>query len=590
MNSAHWMPEVTDLQIGVIAAPTKTYPATLRCSDVERLFTRDTRLNSVIVRGEDGGPLLVDRVSFLLAMVGPLGYGGALNHDRPVEELVDRAATLVIPAHHPASIAYEALLERPVASRFGPVIVAYPDGRFGTLDAATLLEHVARMSATEAMRDPLTGLANRTCLLDAISRRLASPRGGRPIGLLFIDLDRFKVVNDGLGHGAGDQLLTIVAERISASVGAGALAARLGGDEFAVLVDARRGDVSRAAARFAERIQSALAEPVPLSGQKIFASASIGIAMAVPGESAATLIRRGDIAMYQAKRRGGGNYVFEQRDDEAAAQRLGMEAWLRGALAEDSLLVHYQPIVALEDGSLAGFEALVRGADPVLGRLSPDQFLPVADEVGLLPDIDRFVLDRSLAAAEGWRRTAGRRVPVSVNLSAASLREDALVDVVIHALERHDVVPSFLTLEVTESAMLQNPTLSASLLDALSRHGVRVAIDDFGTGYSSLTQLTRFHADVLKIDRSFISRLRDSVADQQVVSLVIALARGMRAVTIAEGIEEQEQSQLLAQMGCDSGQGYLFAAPMVEGDALTALLDAGVTPDRSAASWMPIAS
>jgi diguanylate cyclase (GGDEF)-like protein len=572
MNGTRWVGEqVEDLAVGAMATRVKAYPATLRCEDVERLFTRDSSLASIIVRRDDGTPLLVDRVSFLNAMVGPLGYGGSLNHERPVEALVDSTATFIIPAAYPATVAYEALLARPVAHRFGAMVVDYGDATFGALAAAPLLEQVARMSAVEAMRDPLTGLANRNCLLDSISRQLAPDGDGRPVGLLFIDLDRFKVVNDGLGHGAGDQLLVVVADRIRTSVGAGNLAARLGGDEFAVVVEARRGDVSRAAARFAERIQIALADPIVVAGQKIFVSASIGIAIAAAGESASTLIRRGDIAMYQAKRRGGGNYLFEERDDTAAAQRLDIEAWLRVALSEETLLVHYQPIVSLATASLSGFEALVRGQDASLGRLVPDQFLPVADEIGLLPEVDRFVLDRALAASAHWRHDTGSEVPVSVNLSAASLRDDALLSVVPTALDRHAIAPHLLTLEVTESAMLQNPQRSAQLLDALHERGVRIAVDDFGTGYSSLTQLTTFHPDILKIDRSFVSRLRESVADQQVVSLVLALARGMRAGTVAEGIEELEQSQLLEGMGCDAGQGYLYAAPFPEAAALEAV-------------------
>ncbi len=220
MNGTRWVGEqVDDVPVGAMATKIRTYPATLRCGDVERLFTQDPSLACIIVRRDDGTPLLLDRVWFLNAMVGPLGYGGPLNHERPVEALVDSDATFIIPAGYPATVAYEALLARPVAHRFGAMVVDYGDGTFGALAAAPLLEQVARMSAAEAMRDPLTGLANRNCLLDSISRKLTTDEDGRPVGLLFIDLDRFKVVNDGLGHGAGDQLLAVVADRIRTSVG-----------------------------------------------------------------------------------------------------------------------------------------------------------------------------------------------------------------------------------------------------------------------------------------------------------------------------------------------------------------------------------
>ena len=566
---------VVDAEVGGLTSRALTISAGLRCEEVERLFTKDPSLGSLIVRGANGAPLLIDRVSFLNAMLGQIGYGRPLYHHRPTIELVDPSATFSVPARYPATVAYEGLLKRPAAHRFRDLVVEYPNGEFGILPAALLIEQVAKVSAAEALRDALTGLANRTCILDSISRELTRETRRHPLGLLFIDLDRFKVVNDGLGHAAGDQLLTIVANRISSCLGLDDLVGRLGGDEFAVVLDISDVGVRNSAATYAERIRHALAEPVQIGGQDVFVSASIGIASASPGESPSTLIRRGDIAMYQAKRRGGGHYFFEESDDEAASQRLDIEAWLRRALTDSTLDIHYQPIVATPGGALVGFEALVRGHHPAMGLLAPGQFLPIAEEIGVLPAIDRHVLAGALRAVAGWRAVA--KVPpfVTVNVSAASLHDDSLLTIVPRALEQHAVPASALILEVTESAMLQNPKQAASVLHALQKMEVRIAIDDFGTGHSSLTQLTVFRPDVLKIDRSFVSRLRNSERDREVVALVLALARVMQAYTVAEGIEEPEQAALLASMGCDSGQGYLFAVPFTAERALDAVVRMG---------------
>ncbi|RJQ09770.1 MAG: EAL domain-containing protein [Dehalococcoidia bacterium] len=562
---------VVNAEVGELATRALVISATERCEEVERLFAKDASLGSLIARRADGTPLLVDRVSFLNAMLGNIGYGRPLYHHRPMLELVDPAATFIVGAQCPATVAYEGLLKRPAAYRFHDIIVEYGDGDYGTLAAALLIEQVAKISAAESLRDPLTGLANRTCILDALSRELAPGSRRQPLVLLFLDLDRFKVVNDGLGHAVGDQLLTIVAKRISSCVGADDLVGRLGGDEFAVVLNIADGATWHTAAAYAERIRRVLAEPVQIAGQEVFVSASIGIASAAPGESPATLIRRGDIAMYRAKRRGGGHYFFEESDDEAASQRLDIEAWLRRALTDGTLDIYYQPIVQIPGGTLMGFEALVRGHHPTMGMLSPAQFLPVAEEIGVLPAIDRHVLAGALRAAAAWRTESVDAPFVSVNLSAASLGEDSLLTVIPQVLEQCGVAPSALTLEVTESAMLQNPKQAARLLQALQRIGVRIAIDDFGTGHSSLTQFTTFRADVLKIDRSFVSRLCSSERDQEVVALILALARVIQACTVAEGIEEAEQAALLADMGCDTGQGYLFAAPFTAEEAMEAV-------------------
>lgn len=531
------------------------------CGEVERIFARDPSLGSLIVRPEEGLPLLVDRVSFLNAMLGEIGFGRPLYEHRPVTTLTDPSATYIVPAHYPATDAFDGLLTRPAAHRFRDIVVEYPGGGWGTLAAALLIEHVARAKAVEALQDPLTGLANRTCILDSISRELMLAERNGPVSLLFIDLDRFKVVNDALGHGAGDQLLIVIANRIRACVDAGDLVARLGGDEFAVLLDSSYGGSRQAVASYAERIGRALTEPVQIAGQEVFVSASIGIAIAAEGESPSTLVRRGDIAMYQAKRRGGGYYFFEESDDGAASRRLDIEAWLRHAISDGTLGIHYQPIVTVPGGALRGFEALVRGHHPVIGTLGPNEFLPLAEEIGVLPALDRHVLRGALQAAAVWRAMTADPLFVSVNVSAASLRDDTLLTTVPEMLAEYDVPPSMLTLEVTESAMLDHPKQAADVLHALQTIGVRIAVDDFGTGHSSLTQLTTFHADVLKIDRSFVSRLCDSERDQEVVALVLALARAMQASVVAEGIEKPEQAAILARMGCGTGQGYLFGKP-----------------------------
>lgn len=564
-------PEMTGPVVGDLATVAVVLDSTARCDDVERLFARERHVGSVILVQPDGCPLLVDRVSFLNVMLGEAGYGRALYHDKPAERVVDASATLVVPACATVESVYESLLRRPMEHRFRDVIVQYPGARFGTLPAGVLVEQVAAIRAAEALCDPLTGIANRNHLLQEIALELVATQYCQPIGLLFIDLDRFKLVNDALGHSAGDALLRIVAERLRSCVDPSHLLARFGGDEFSVLIRPASDDLYEQAVDYAKRIALALSTPLHIGGHEVFVSASIGIAFALPGESPSELVRHSDIAMYRAKRLGSGYEIFDAHDDTGASQRLVIEAWLRHALAVDALDIYFQPIVALRSGTVSGFEALVRGHHQTLGLLMPSQFLSIAEEIGLLPALDRHVLHGALRAHADWYEQTGQRPFVSVNLSAASLRDDSLLRDIPNALHEYGVPPTALILEITESSMLQDPDHAARLLGNLRQLGVRIAIDDFGTGYSSLTQLTRLHADVLKIDRAFVSRLRESAQDRAIVALVLSLARATQSCAIAEGIEDAEQADLLARMGCESGQGYFYAEPLTREQAQEAV-------------------
>jgi diguanylate cyclase (GGDEF)-like protein len=381
---------------------------------------------------------------------------------------------------------------------------------------------------------------------------------------MFVDLDRFKVVNDGLGHDAGDMLLVVMATRIGDVIRGRGLAARLGGDEFAILVcDASEEGVRSTSEQIATEIVSALGAPVQLGARQITTFASVGIAVAPAQDAAGTLLRCADIAMYQAKRSGGAQHRFFRGDDDAEArQRMDVEIWLRDAIEGERLGVVYQPIVALDGRGLIGFEALVRGHHPERGTLVPGQFLNVASEIGLLPKIDFWVMARGLRQLAAWRAQGAVDLRLSVNVSGRTLGQPGTLERVLEVVRDSNVPPENLTLEVTESEMLHDLPGATELLVNLRRAGVRVAIDDFGTGYSSLSQLAALPLDVLKIDRTFISRIAETGRDIEMVRMILALARGLRVEAVAEGVEDSMQANTLRSMGCEAGQGYLFSPPV----------------------------
>jgi len=418
----------------------------------------------------------------------------------------------------------------------------------------------------QAAHDVLTGLPNRTLIMDRVDRALrTASRTGEDVAVLFVDLDNFKVINDSLGHSVGDQLLEQVAKRFRRVVPDGAMVGRFGGDEFVVVhqgVDGREGAV-----RLADELARVLAEPVVVGGSEIHVSASIGVAMATEGDlEPQSLIRDADVAMYRAKDQGrAGHAVFEVAFHQRMVSRLELERALRAALSTGELLLHYQPVVSLEDASVVAVEALVRWSRPGHGLVSPDQFIAVAEDIGLITQLDRWVLDEACRQLSEWRqRGLALRTHMSVNLSARQIGSPDLVEMVTSTVNRHGLTGDSLLIEITESALVAEEETTLASLRRLGAHGIQVAIDDFGTGYASLDYLRRFPmAQVLKIDRSFVADLETgSRRDRAIVSASLVLARDLGFVSVAEGVETPNQMAALRALGCPLAQGYLICPPI----------------------------
>jgi len=438
---------------------------------------------------------------------------------------------------------------------------------------ASLALAAARSGDTlrQALNDSLTGLPNRTLLLDRLDHALArAARRGACVSLLFVDLDRFKLVNDSLGHAAGDRLLCEVAERLEGCLRRADTAARLGGDEFALLLE-EAGDLN-AAAHAADRVIEALSAPFNLFGREVFTSASIGIVVGA-GDDPDTMLRHADMAMYRAKSRGKNRYeVFEPDMHAEAVDRLALEAELRRAVELDELVLHYQPIFYLDGSGIAAAEALVRWQHPARGLLSPDAFIPLAEESGLILKVGRWVLDEACRQAAAWQSLAPG-VQVSVNLSGWQLQQPDVVAEVAAALAESGLDSRLLMLELTESLLMHDTEEMITKLAALRELGARLAIDDFGTGYSSLRYLQRFPIDALKIPKPFVDELCAG-SPAVLARAIIDLSRHLELRTVAEGIETEEQLCRLREFGCAFGQGFLLARPMPI-DRLRTLLATG---------------
>ena len=417
----------------------------------------------------------------------------------------------------------------------------------------------------QAFHDPLTGLPNRTLFFDRLELALErARRQGGTVAVLFMDLDDFKVINDSLGHEAGDQVLLAVAERLENCMLAGETLARFGGDEFTVLLEDVSGPSD--AARVAERIEEALRAPFVLRGRESFVTTSVGISFGGRGgERPGDLLRNADLAMYRAKARGRNRHaVFEPVMGERALQRLELEGELRRALEREEFALHYQPKVSLKSGEIVAMEALIRWEHPARGLVSPAQFVPVAEEIDLIAPIGQWGLTEACRQARRWHARFRDTPPpkVCVNLSAKQFQHPALLEEVDAALRETGLDPAALDLEITESVMMEDAPATLATLRDLKGLGVNLAIDDFGTGYSSLSYLKRFPVDFLKVDRSLIQGIGEGPKDEAMLSALVALAHSVGTRTIAEGVETEAQLACLREVGYDFAQGYYFARPL----------------------------
>jgi diguanylate cyclase (GGDEF)-like protein len=414
-----------------------------------------------------------------------------------------------------------------------------------------------------AMHDPLTGLPNRRQFHQALSAGITrAKRAGHGLGVLFVDLDRFKNINDALGHSAGDQVLKVCAQRFAEALRESDLIAHISGDEFVVLLE--RCNDSAAAIAVARKLLSAATRPILLDGQELALTASIGIALyPADGADGEALLKHADIALFRAKEQGRNNYQFYSAQmNTHTAERLAMEAKLRHALDRGELSLHYQPKLDVRTRQVSGVEALLRWNSPELGAVSPATFIPLAEETGLIVPIGAWVLREACKQAKRWQDSGLPGTRVAVNLSARQFRDPLLGQAISRAFAESGLDPRLLELEITESMVMQEPEKAAALLEDLKAMGLYLSIDDFGTGYSSLAYLKRFPIDSLKIDRSFIKDIPANSDDLAITQAVIAMAHGLRLRTVAEGVETEEQLEWLKRFGCEEIQGYLFSKPL----------------------------
>ena len=448
----------------------------------------------------------------------------------------------------------------------------------GIIRDITERKRAEALLAHNAFHDSLTGLPNRALFLDRLERliRHAERNANYRYAVLFLDLDRFKIVNDSLGHVLGDELLTAIGHRLSACLRTGDTVARLGGDEFAILLD----DVNdlNDPIRIAERIERELACTFMLHGHEVYTSASIGIALGSNAYSRPEeVLRDADTAMYRAKQQTRTYEVFDRAMHAHAVQLLETETDLRRALERDELILHYQPIVSLDTGDLDGFEALVRWEHPLKGMVMPADFIPLAEENGLIVPIGWRVLRQACRQMAEWRQTfpALSHVTMSVNLSSRQFSQPDLLEQVDRILAETNCPAVNLKLEITETTAMQNAAQAASVLQQLRGRGINLCIDDFGTGYSSLSYLQRFPVDTLKIDRSFISQIDDDSNSVDLIETIVTLSRVLGMSSVAEGVETPEQLELVRRLGSVLAQGYYLSNPLSAEDA-EKLLKSGV--------------
>ncbi|MBB2941179.1 diguanylate cyclase (GGDEF)-like protein [Actinoplanes lutulentus] len=532
-------PALADLAVSAAVVDADT-----AMGEIEGLVQADPGMLGVVTV-VDGVHHLVARARLDVLLAGRLGYGRALLHRRPLRAVIGEPA-LVLPAATTWDDAARVAIGRPDHRKSNPIVVAFDDGTLGLAPVGPLVEYLSGRYAAMAFTDELTGLGNR--------RKLASPGAVVPGALFLIDLNRFKEINDALGHARGDELLRHVASALSAAC-APAPAYRLGGDEF--VIRTADGWPAGPLADAGRDLLRAIEGPFHVAGVPITVEAAVGIAEGEAGLD--ELLARADAAMYLAKRDRTRVEVWARETAVADVADLGMETDLRSAIANHELVLHYQPLVHARSGQVASYEALVRWAHPERGLLSPRSFLPRAELSDVIHPLTEAVLAEAIGQAACWHR-AGRTMPVAVNLAAPVLASEGIVAIVERLLERSGLPPEALIVEVTESAVMTRPDQSADRLRAIRAMGVRIAMDDFGTGYTSLELLTRLPLDELKLDRSFVMRVHEP-QERVIVEAVARMANGLGLTLVAEGVEDSRTAETLAAIGFDLLQGYHFGRP-----------------------------
>ena len=482
-----------------------------------------------------------------------------------IEGLVNKTAD----SHHAAALAdladlkaRESFNARAVPAVFlgGLVMVVF----FSSVQRRThaQLDHQRKKAVHDALHDALTGLPNRTLLADRFEQALrANKRSASTTSLLLIDLDRFKEVNDTLGHHVGDQLLASIGPRLAGALREADTVARLGGDEFAVLlpdVDGLTGALD-----VASRLRAALAEPFKIEGVELNIDASVGVVISgVHGNNAQELLQRADIAMYLAKQQKCGVLVYDAENDQHSPERLSLLGQLRRGIERGELFLHYQPKISLSTGEVVGVEALVRWQHPERGLIPPNDFIPLAEHTGLIGPLTMCVLNTALAQVKVWE-DGGHRIPVAVNISARNLSDGQFASKVKGLLDQHGVAAGLLEVEVTESAVMLEPESAARILNELHSIGIRIAIDDFGAGYTSLAQLKNLPISELKIDKSFILTMHSNTDDALIVKSMVDLGHSLNMKVVAEDIETAHAVNTLTDLQCDIGQGYHLCRPVL---------------------------
>ncbi len=445
----------------------------------------------------------------------------------------------------------------------------------------TLLQQRTAQVDWLAYYDTVTRLPNRALFEDRVEQAVAIAKAtGQSLGVLFISLDQFKKVNDSLGHGPGDVLLREFAERLKSCISKSDTVARFGNDEFALVrtqIDGTKDVIETIAS-----LSQVLKFSFDLPGHELFATASVGVSLfPVDGEDCQTLLKNAGAALYKAKRSGGANYQFFTADmHELAASRLALESNLRRAIHNEEFLLHYQPRVSVDSLAITGVEALVRWQHPQLGLVSPSEFIPLAEDTGLIVPIGEWVLRAACLQGRRWIDEGFAPIPIAVNISARQFHDRDLSQTVIRILEETGLSPKYLELELTESSIMQNAEFAASMLNRLKSMGVSISIDDFGTGFSSLASLKRLPIDALKIDQSFVREANSDPDDAALVMAIITLGHNLRLKVIAEGVETEDQLRFLQLLRCDEIQGFLYSKP-VPADTLATLFDRQIKTDQT---------